>query len=429
MVTLTFFSCSKYDPSKTYSVNDLSFNEIQNKYFFEDFLKTFPFNGSIYIEDSTYISYGNILDGYKSGIFKTYLKDNKTLILKENYVNGLLEGPKVTYNLKGEITQKENFQRGIKNGPQRINCTQSQKCTDSTTAYFPYTHYYEYFKNGELNGFKEFFSEKRKTFEIYYKDGLRIGPYKKYDSYGNLSYEYSEVRDDLCTGNFKSYSSNGQITANGFMTLGNCGYTTYYSSIIDERKRGNWTFWYDNGNKQSEGSFTYEFFNEEKYKNFDLPGSKVGRWFEWDIDGKLKYDQNYRGGFERGEQIFYLNGIKASKHYAVLIVFGDEIKSVIAGSFKIYDLENGKIKSESFYGTPYEIYGDNSSDDFFKVENCPDNETSCLKGISYTYWPDGSIRSRCEYKNGLLHGECNRYSKFDGFNYKNEGYKNGVKVY
>lgn len=119
-------------------------------------------------ESGKKISQGLMKNRDRIGIWEYYQDDGVTLMTREKYVNGQLEGERIVYFPNGKIAQKQSFLNGKEEGL-------DEHYNEKGVLLKSYT-----FKNGKLEGWAK----------IYSSDGLidREGNYKDNKKHGTWKY-------------------------------------------------------------------------------------------------------------------------------------------------------------------------------------------------------------------------------------------------
>jgi antitoxin component YwqK of YwqJK toxin-antitoxin module len=122
---------------------------------------------------------GMVSDGLQDGTWITYHTDESNKIATiSNFVRGVLNGPYLEFNIRGQIEKKSNF---INN---QIHGLYSEYKFGRPLKEYMY-------EDGILNGVSREYSDRGELIkETSYKNGELHGSIKQYDAEGNLMLEY-----------------------------------------------------------------------------------------------------------------------------------------------------------------------------------------------------------------------------------------------
>jgi antitoxin component YwqK of YwqJK toxin-antitoxin module len=279
--------------------NDSPTSEINYKNGQKDGLSIY-YNGSERIEEP-------YRDGLKQGIRRVY-QDN-TLVRETPYVKDLENGLEKSYRVDTSLQSQRGYpitlivyRKGLITHRENINRLDAQ--------------------NQKQGLWKTLHPNDNTSTEITYKNNLRNGYYKEYDTSGNLilleKYENDTLVNDAPElaqiDVHTEYYSNGNVklkvgykngkpegimrvydSASGKITRGiifkdgkQAG-----SGIIDDRGliQGDWSDVYPNGAPKNKGKY--------------LNGRRSGQWLFYDPFGKVVQEGSYRSGKEEGEWLWY----------------------------------------------------------------------------------------------------------------------------
>lgn len=130
-------------------------------------------------------------------------------------------------------------------------------------------------------------------YSITYKNDVKHGPSTKYYSSNGIVREEANFYYGIRDGEYKSYHSNGQLSAEG--------------SYKENKKTGSWiTYYKSSGEKKSEGSYLgnkkdglWSYYNSKGIKIMQgsfKAGEKEGEWTVYDSDGKVTEISKYSNG-------------------------------------------------------------------------------------------------------------------------------------
>lgn len=219
------FSCQNTE--KEYNLSDIVINEeIYYKKFSDEII-----NGKIFsysIPDSVKVYHGNIRNGKKQGKWVFFREDNGQIDFIQNYKDGLLHGPYISY-FKGNKEFEDNYVNGVEHGKS-----------------------FQYYESGEI--FSECFINQGKL------DGECIGYYKSGKILNRENY-----KDDNPDGEYIEYFENGNVNIKI-----NFKFDTYLLVI------GKVISYYENG----------KIYCEEDHKDGKLT-EVYGKCFEYDENGDI----------------------------------------------------------------------------------------------------------------------------------------------
>jgi antitoxin component YwqK of YwqJK toxin-antitoxin module len=328
-----------------------------------------------------------------SATFYTVHGDSAKIVCKQsaiNYKNGVKDGLSIYYN--GNGCMEESYENGVKQGISRIyqngvliketpydkNLENGLEKTYTSARITTLTTYRKGLithreninrldaQNQKQGAWKTFYSNNNINTEITYKNNLKNGYYKEYDTSGNLilleKYENDTLVKDapeLVQMDVRTeYYANGSVKLKvGYKNNKPEGIMRVYDSvtgkitqgiifkdgkqvgsgIIDDRGfiQGNWSDVYPNGMPKNKG----------KYIN----GRRSGHWLFYDPLGKVMQEGDYKNGKETDEWLWYFS--------------------------------NGNVRLRQNY------------------------ENGLLNGLSEEYSDSGRIMARGQYVDGLEEGE------------------------
>lgn len=262
-------------------------------------------------------------DNLKNGPSRYFFPDR---IVYDNYINDTLNGIRRIFDTSGNLTQTTVFVNGTENG---FDCRYN-----SYGDIYLYTYYRSGMvmfrenvnrrdKDGKRQGpWKEYYSIPQVKWECNYKDDLRHGYYKEYDSLGNLLLLQKYVdgvlqsdADELAELEvYTEYYSNGQIRYRVGLKNGQPeGICREYDSITGDVKRA-LVFEHGKiiGSRQVDAQGNLREDGNEFYPNGKLKskgryykGKKWGTWTYFYPDGNLQQEGEYRNGKADGTWVWY----------------------------------------------------------------------------------------------------------------------------
>lgn len=324
---------------------------------------------------------GKYLNGQPDGIWNFWHPNGK-LNKKAGYSNGTLDGEFIQYFSNGKPEATGNYQKNKKQGLWIM-----YRNSDST---FQSKDYEGEFREDVQHG----------LWTYYYSTGVKesFGFFKqgKKDSTWIFLYPTGEkwkegfFKEDLKNGKWTTWFENGKKLQEGNYLLGKEDglWTSWYDCQAcktgEERKKdegyfknglmeGEWHGWYPKGNKNYEG----------KIKD----GLKDGEWTFWFVEGKIREKGKYNKGKKQGYWEFYYElGGKESE-----------------GNF-VDEKHDGKWTY--FYSCPECKESDKRQKMREEFVNKGD-----LNGKTTVWYPDGTIQSETNFKDGRPDGEWRQYGK------------------
>ncbi|MFL5754519.1 MAG: toxin-antitoxin system YwqK family antitoxin, partial [Bacteroidia bacterium] len=333
----------------------------------------------------------------------------------------------------------------------------------------------ESFLNDKLHGIIKKYNNGVLIEETEYKQGLKNGSSKIYDTKGVLKLNSRFINDTL-NGVMTKYSELGTVLlkenySGGYKTgksemyykSGKLSFECYYDTLSSGKKtpkqftsvkNGRSRSWYESGYRKT----------EENY----LKGKKNGAFKEWYENGKLKSENDYVNDARAGRQLAYFQTGKPSEDNTIEIVY-DSLKkyyrAFYTGPYLKYDengnptvkgfyknrkkrgkwqeFNNGKLTLDAEYKDDYLINDYKAYNSttgklirmaHYKTVKLNSKDTSLMDGKSIVYYPGGAIsnellyrdghciNSVTYYENGIISGET---SIRDSLVYKTEYYQNG----
>ncbi len=130
---------------------------------------------------------GYVANGKKNGVWMTYHEDGKIKTLS-GYSDGLLNGPHLEFNNRGQIEKQMSYQAGQYHG---VNASYKFGRPTKESTY----------KNGKLDGPHKEYNQKGDLQKyVDFKDGKQHGKLRYYDDEGNITLEYDYKNGDKVSG-------------------------------------------------------------------------------------------------------------------------------------------------------------------------------------------------------------------------------------
>ena len=321
-------------------------------------------------------------EGKKDGPW-TYYYDNGLVKERSNNVNGELHGLTEGWFDNGNKWYSENYTNGKVNGQQIINYYNEK--TKSITA----------FKDDLKNGEQKYYDSKGQlTSSANYVDDKLEGWSKAYYPDGKLKNEIL-YKNDKEEGTYKSYFASGKLYVQGEFKDGlrQGLWTTYFEDGIVSEK----TVYLDN---EITGEFTEYFSNGKLSRKGTYYKKKIdGKMENYDDDGKLFGDALYDRG-KLKEVNFYdkagniISTTTTRKGAANIVFYTAEGLKSSEGYFNKDGYKDGKFIS--YYNS-----GSVSEESNWKA--------GVKEGTQINYYPDGKISKSTSYKNGEEDGYVKDY--------------------
>ncbi|MGY5850191.1 toxin-antitoxin system YwqK family antitoxin [Salegentibacter sp. F14] len=160
-------------------------------------------------------------------------------------------------------------------------------------------------------------------------------------------------------------------------------------------------------------------YAQEKINQTDQQGRRHGLWkVNFEGTDQLKFKGTFEHGKETGKFKFYKKGIQ--NHPTAIMEFQNG--STAQATYYTQEgkpISKGRLINRKRAGTW--VYFHNRSEDTMMVETYAEGR---LNGLQITYFPNGVIAEKTEYKNGKKHGESLIYGK-NGQPLQHLNYENG----
>jgi len=306
---------------------------------------------------------------------------NGTLSFSGNYFNGELSGSFVRQYDDGKVKESGNYNKGLYFGKIQ-EFDEKGKISKSTV----------YDESGLRTGDEQLFSNGKRT-SVYVYDKDKLKSIKFFDQMGNEfgNQNFSGVMQAL-----KGFSPDGQLLYEGFVKNG--------------LQEGKWIYYYNNHKIQA-----IKYFSEGK-----MNGSYKGFYADGSLSDEATYNDNRLNGYYKHYNVsdiltsegWYINGKREGKwlNYAndgSLLSAVNFLKGDINGLYESF-APDSKLQYSSVFedGTKVSMDQYDTSGNVFSHSTF--NGTSDL----IIYFPDRTIRSKCNY-------ECNQYNSQYASYYKN----------
>jgi len=366
---------------------------------------------------------GSKEDNQFTASYKSFFQ-NGSLYLSGTYDAGEKTGEWVTYNIDGQLIEREFYEKDKMNGvieyfdhDGKLYAKKEMK-DDWLVAYT----YFD--KNG---GILAQGGHKKKSFllENYYPDGTidskgkyqvgigKIGKWEKFDHYGNLSMELN-YKENKLNGKATYYYPWGNIKRLINYREGKAeGYYAEYFHFDQLSEQGYYR------NDELEGVWeTYYPDGTLKYKQFYLNGKRNGKDYNYAINGKLDYYEIYEDDILSGGVFFdtsgnVLNEFKFKNGTGTYLrknlngtegFKGNYMLNTAHGVFE-WKHPNGKLSSKGRYvggrkeGKWEWFYEDG------KTQSVGDYSYNQKTGVWKSFYPNGEVEELETFINGKLHGK------------------------
>jgi antitoxin component YwqK of YwqJK toxin-antitoxin module len=283
----------------------------------------------------------------KNGISTVNIYINNQIYSEASYKNGLLDGKKTIYHVKGGAFQEIEFKTGKANGVHKIYDENYQLVFES--------HYKDNLKHGSRK--YTYPNRDNESLEGNYVNGNLVGNLKfttKYDYYllpndlkkgkvqrfanNKLLSEFYVINQKEIHGEAKTYNfETGNLASKTPYYLGEKhGFTEYYNTIGELLFKKEYKF----GKKVGEHK-TYSKNNKLlKEEYYDAEGEKIGIWKTYTFNGELEQEQNYKNDS--------LNGISINYKYGK-ITSSTEFKNGKRHGLTVYNKDDNQKSSEVIF--------------------------------------------------------------------------------
>ncbi len=354
-----------------------------------------------------------------------YVNDKKEGLSYYYYNNGLIRevieykgnkkhGTATEYSINGNVITIQKFYNGVLTDRQKINRNNENNMKQGL--------WQEYTERGRVNK------------EMYFKDGILNGPYKEYDTLGNVSlilnYREGIIVEEPDTAGFdveikNEYDESGNLIFSGtykkgipvgihrkFDSQGNVTNAMMYNEkgiMIGEgiitkegRKEGAWTYFFEDGSVRAKGRYAANL--------------ETGKWSYYASTGKVEQTGDYKNGkFDGLWTWFYENGnVKREEEF----YNGKE-----EGSYTEYD-ESGNIIAQGKY---YD--GEREGEWFYKVNDYIE-KGAYIGGLRDGKWEALFLNEKVRYEGNYIQGNPDGLHKFyyeDGKVKEEQYYVSGIR--
>lgn len=349
---------------------------------------------------------GHIINGFYTGHWQTFYSDGTLKSDFEYGEEGKINGEYKYYDRDGKIHYTYEYRKGEiiaytffdKSG----NVIEENRKKGGEFTYNGYTPYgkktseglYD-IKGGKIGNWKFYSKYGNLTGEGNYEDNKIIGLYKGYYENGS-PFSITNYINDTLSGYYVEYHKNGQIKSQGWYK--------------EDKAHGEWRTYFLNGTL-SEINFFHKGLLHGVQQRFSVSGIKKGlsvykfgdivQDITYDIDGTIINDINYlknEGSYEI--TLYHNNGKPGTKiSYTNGIMNGPYIHYDFYGSTKVSgQYLNGQQHGEWIW------YGDDD-----KVESKANYLNGTRHGETVYYFDNGSIDVRYIYDFGEVNGEVISY--------------------
>ncbi|MES2556473.1 MAG: hypothetical protein V4604_10005 [Bacteroidota bacterium] len=358
-------------------------------------------------------------EGYPNLVNEYPVKKTRYVAQKESYHNGLLEGPFVTMNWKGDILTYENYHEGLKNG-----------ISYQRNLYFYNESRFEY---GMLDGMSLTYLilSKRDSillFELNFQDGALQGesktyhtngrlakrgfflggqPIDDYEAYDTLGFKYQYVKFQYNQPVEEKIWEENQLSARYLFDWKDSipfDISDITESSSFEKLASTWGFWGDSYDEPYYGrpslvdktgidySLTKYYPNDSvaRFGNISK-GKKVGYWKHFSYEGKALYEITYF------DTVLVINDSVRFKSKGILTYLGENnrplSRSYIIEKIEKYDCSHTDHTEERMLYTFWEA----------------DSSQQRINGYVKNYYDNGAIQNEGYVVNGLATGTWKLY--------------------
>ncbi|RYY27234.1 MAG: tetratricopeptide repeat protein [Chitinophagaceae bacterium] len=296
--------------------------------------------------------------GKKTGVWSYYYFDG-TLKGTETLKDGVLEGTSIDYHPNGNMSETVVFKNDKREG-------------ESKTWYY----------SGALSKIRQF------------KDNKLHGEVISYYSSGELK-QKAQYADDLMHGKFISFYRNGK--------------TETEAVYVNDKLEGPCVGYHENGKKSFEGNYKADQLDgywKRYHENGQLSSTETyvggvndGEYIAYHNNGKVRFKTVYKKGAASGEVVYFE---KDGKPWAVYVFDKNDIKSARFLDANGKEIGSSVAKNNKLQLTVYNQNGTKASEKFY-------NEKGYQTDTETVYYPNGSVRTVINYKDGELHGKYTGY--------------------
>lgn len=423
---------------KSYDIQGGLISEGNRKNHLLDGIWTFYKNG----KKTSEITY---LKGIKQGFSKYYTSRGRE---EEFYINDTINGLHSYYDTNGVIIKTIPFIKGEKHGMAKEYNKSGEIVyiriyrRDILVSKEAINRRDKFEKKQDI--WKEFYASDKLYWEVTYKDSLKNGYYKEYDTLGNIikieKYNMGVLEKDAPelakVEVYTEYFSNGKPRLRvGYKNGKPEGICREYDSVTGKVTRGtlfkdgevigggiiddngyfqdDWKEYYANGTLRCEGKYRkgkrsgiWKYYyadgsveQEGEYVN----GKYEGRWIWYYPDGNIKIQQEYYKGLPDGQ-------MEEFNEKGERIAFGKYIEGLEDGEWEyINESERlqGKYRSGEKSGvwkSYWSTKGKNLSFRGSYIDGQPN-------GTHFYYWENGKLREEAHYSMGRMVGTLSKYDE------------------
>lgn len=256
---------------------------------------------------------GEYNQGYKTGLWKTYIGDEGLLSYEINYKNDTQHGLKKAYNYTGKLKYQGNYNNGEKDGLwkwynkdgkmiKEVSYELGNELFSTHKSYYSngILREHETYNNSKLDGAQLTYSKSKTLIQkLTYKEGELLKEEKFFET-GSPRETYNRKNGDL-HGKFVIYNEFGTKSeegeyANGYKTglwkkyQGRDSWLKEEINFNNNLKNGLIKLYFDSGKVELQGNFTN--------------GKRDGVWKWYNERGKLIRENNYKLGKELSSKTF-----------------------------------------------------------------------------------------------------------------------------
>ena len=340
--------------------------------------------------------------------------------MKGGFIDGKQDGNWVFYDRKGNLIRELDTKNGKENGKFLIYFFGSD--VDSTQQIQIKTFY----EDGKITGKRYEYNRSGVQIEqSEWKDNFYNGLYLSYYPQGNLKTEI-EYKEGNINGKYTGYYQDGKTVHYKIDVInGDTVFVRYYpdgkiqlkAALVGNGYVGDFSTYYSNGKIRVKGQ--YDSLNKEN-----------GQWTEYSQDGNINYTNSYENGTRHGDEIHYsLDGKQIMKVVWKNGLITEVIYYNPNGTEKERKSPKDELLTLDFYFTDADISylyrrinvkntGDlHGKRYFYAPDGTVLDETDFVDnlkhGISKTYYPNGKLKTYCDYKNGMGNGMYLEYDEND----------------
>lgn len=416
----SYYQCAGIDEAKTQKLLKKKMPKLKEFYGWMDATYTEYMNDRMILENGTYVknrlkhnvSFGfdeefDEVDGKPSGQYIGY-QDN-FIASKGQYDSNVKQDGTWEYYHQGILSIRVDLKAGelegeriefYKNGAkERILNFKDGKITGTIINFYKSgMKLNEVPLNDEGNEegqVKYYHTNGQLKFDITFVNGKKEGKFLEYYDNGQMAADMN-YKDDKLDGEYKVYHRNGQLRIDG-------------NYKADERD-GDWKYYYADGKLKEEGKYVNGDYagvwnsfhrngNKDEVVTYGENGKRKGVYNEYNEAGELVLEYEYKGE----EIISYKSFGKDGK------VLSEKTKTKKELDFERFH-ENGNISVRGQFYKDYAV-GEWSYYNYYgQIKSTKNfNDEGELEGVYITYFDNGELDSKSNYKDGMLDGYYEEY--------------------